>query len=78
MKDKLTSALANVLYVGVGATILTARATSNVATACINEGKSFCTDVKDKYDEKKSMEEYAEDIDQQAYAQGRYSSKDVL
>ena len=54
MKDKLTSALANVLYVGVGATILTARATSNVATACIKEGKSFCTDVKDKYDEKKS------------------------
>ena len=62
MKDKLTSALANVLYVGVGATVLTARATSNVATACIKEGKSFCTDVKDKYDEKKSNEPLTGDI----------------
>ena len=54
MRDKLTNALANVLYVGVGATVIAARATSNVATACVVEGKSFCTDVKTKYDEKKS------------------------
>ena len=54
MRDKLINALANVLYVGVGATVITARATSNVATACVVEGKSFCTDVKTKYDEKKS------------------------
>ena len=31
-----------------------------------------------KLDNMQEMEEYAEDIDQQAYAQGRYSSKDVL
>ena len=61
MRDKLINALANVLYVGVGATVLTARATSNVATACVVEGKSFCTDVKTKYDEKKSNE-YEEDM----------------
>ena len=31
-----------------------------------------------KLDNMQEMEEYAEDIDQQAYAQCRYSSKDVL
>ena len=31
-----------------------------------------------KLDNMQEMEEYAKDIDQQAYAQGRYRSKDVL
>ena len=65
MRDKLINALANVLYVGVGATVLTARATSNVATACVVEGKSFCTDVKTKYDEKKVYK--AKDVMDEAY-----------
>ena len=78
MRNKLTSLLADTLFVTVGATIIVARTTSKVTKSCVKEGKSFCTEVKTKYyDKKSSMEEYAEDIDQQAYAQGRCSSMDV-
>ena len=58
MRNKLTSFLADTLYVTVGATIIVARKTSDVTKSCVKEGKSFCTEVKDKYNRNKMDEEY--------------------
>tara|TARA_R110002012_G_C11402434_1_gene585934 strand:- start:105 stop:338 length:234 start_codon:yes stop_codon:yes gene_type:complete len=56
MRNKLTSFLADTLFVTVGATVIVARKTSDVTKSCVKEGKSFCTEVKTKYNEKKSNE----------------------
>ena len=58
MRNKLTSLLADTLFVTVGATIIVARTTSKVTKTCVSEGKSFCTKVKAKYDDKKDERQY--------------------
>ena len=58
MRNKLTSLLADTLFVTVGATIIVARTTSKVTKSCVKEGKSFCTEVKAKYDDKKDERQY--------------------
>ena len=66
MRSKLTSFLADTLFVTVGATVIVARKTSDVTKSCVKEGKSFCTEVKDKYNAKKSNkddEDYKEYCD---------------
>ena len=67
MRNKLTSLLADTLFVTVGATVIVARTTSKVTKSCVKEGKSFCTEVKDKYDDKKYKRQYREEIQTQGF-----------
>tara|TARA_Y100000361_G_scaffold140420_1_gene144508 strand:- start:1172 stop:1384 length:213 start_codon:yes stop_codon:yes gene_type:complete len=65
MRNKLTSLLADTLFVTVGATVIVARTTSKVTKSCVKEGKSFCTEVKAKYDDKKDERAYREEMQAQ-------------